>query len=433
MRNGKATETKGLRGLLAAPVLEGIDLDRARRARVLYRMLITAYPVLLILTVAAWFSGQTTARVTYPLQCAMVLLVLALIRKGKTTLATALMLLSVWGLSSITIFEEGGAGSAAMGSYALTVLMAGFFWDRRGAQWVSAIAIASAAVLIWAPERLGLPAFVRSDKVRYFAETTAQILVTGFLLHYALEFIRQAAAERHAAELAAAEAKLQAERGLRQAQKFQAIGRLAGGVAHDFKNLLTVIQAEAGLIREANPHVDVSAIEEASAKANRLATQLLAVGRQQDLKPRPFELNAMLRSSMPVLRSVSGPHARLELSLAESEFWVEADPEQFERVLVNLVKNASDAMRDGGVIRVRSQRDGDQVKVTVEDQGEGMTPETQARLFEPFFTTKGDAGTGLGLATAHGIVTQSGGRLIVDSNVGAGTRMHVILPPSLAH
>ena len=406
------------------------DAERTRRGQLLYRILLAAYPVLIALTVAALFGDSRTAHTTYPVQCLVVLIVLVLLRRGRVTPAAALMLTSIWGLSSITILEEGGAGSAAMGSYALTVLMAGFFWSFRGALAVATVTSISTAILVWEPRWLGLTAFPRQDPARYFAETAAQIWVTALLLHFALQFIRQAVADKHRAELATAEARLELEKRQRETQKFEAIGRLAAGVAHDFNNLLMVIVGEIDVARRKHPSAELSGASDAALRAGRLVNELLAIGRKQELSARPFELNKFLRDLEPVLRRVLGTSSELDLVPGSDDYWVQADPHQLERVLINLVANARDATLSGGRVRVESTRQGNELRVTVEDRGNGMTPEIQARIFEPFFSTKGDAGTGLGLATAEGIVAQSGGRLAVESRVGVGTRMHVFLPAS---
>jgi signal transduction histidine kinase len=310
--------------------------------------------------------------------------------------------------------------------------MAGFFWSFRGALVVATASSIATALLVYRPEWLGLASYPHEHPLRYVAETVAQIWVTAFLLHFALEFIRQAAADRHRAELATAEARLELERRQRETQKFEAIGRLAAGVAHDFNNLLMVIVGQLDVARRKHPDAVLDGANDAAIRAGRLVNELLAIGRKQELSARPFELNTYLRELEPVLRRVLGSSAELDLAPAPDDYWVVADPHQLERVLINLVANARDATPHGERVRIEASREGTELRLTIEDRGSGMSPEIQARIFEPFFSTKGNAGTGLGLATAEGIVAQSGGRLAVESRVGAGTRMHVFLPASRA-
>jgi PAS domain S-box-containing protein len=248
------------------------------------------------------------------------------------------------------------------------------------------------------------------------------------------------AAER---ERAAIEAQL------RQAQKMEAVGRLAGGVAHDFNNLLTVISGTADLLRDTlaaddERRVDVDEIRRAAERAASLTRQLLAFSRQQVLQPRPVSLNAVVRDAERMLRRLIRADIALEATLDAQVGDVHVDPVQLEQVLVNLVVNARDAVGDSGRITLRTrgvtlahaERMGDTrlgagrwAVLEVEDTGVGMTAETRAHIFEPFYTTKAvGQGTGLGLAMVQGIVAQSGGAIVVESEPGRGTRIAVFLP-----
>jgi PAS domain S-box-containing protein len=224
---------------------------------------------------------------------------------------------------------------------------------------------------------------------------------------------------------------------LRQAQKLEAVGRLAGGVAHDFNNLLTVITAGTRFAREAIPgneaaHADLAEVDAAAARAAALTRQLLAFGRQQVLRPQVVDLNRVARDVAAMLRRVIGADVELLLALAPEPMRVHADPGQLELVLMNLAVNARDAMPSGGTLRIETGRvDGEpsQVMLVVRDTGIGMSEATQARVFEPFFTTKDvGAGTGLGLAIVFGIVRQAGGAIRVHSAPGAGTSFVILLP-----
>jgi PAS domain S-box-containing protein len=240
---------------------------------------------------------------------------------------------------------------------------------------------------------------------------------------------------------------------LRQSQKMEAVGRLAGGIAHDFSNVLTVITGACERLQDRVGHVtdaalDIETILRNADRAASLTRQLLAFSRQQTLAPQPLDLNLLVRKATHLLKRLIGEHIHLALEIPEQSMAVEADPTQLEQVLMNLAINARDAMPDGGSLNIAVRKvvidgpfaashppmvPGDFVLLEVSDTGSGMTPETRARAFEPFFTTKDPAhGTGLGLSTVYGIVKQSGGFIWIDSEVGRGTTFHIFLPPTAA-
>jgi signal transduction histidine kinase len=222
-----------------------------------------------------------------------------------------------------------------------------------------------------------------------------------------------------------------------QAQKMEAIGRLTGGVAHDFNNILTVILGNCDLMLEelepAHPlQSDVEQILSAAQRAAGLTHQLLAFSRQQVLQPRIVNLNEIVSNIEGMLQRLIGEHIVLLTKLEEPLAPVQADPGQLEQILLNLAINARDAMPQGGQLTIETanvELDEQFVMLAVSDSGVGMSPEVQARVFEPFFTTKElGQGTGLGLATCYGIVKQHGGSISVDSAVGQGTTIRIELP-----
>ncbi|MDX2093230.1 MAG: PAS domain S-box protein [Kofleriaceae bacterium] len=238
------------------------------------------------------------------------------------------------------------------------------------------------------------------------------------------------------------EKRLQAE--LATARELEAVGRLAGGVAHDINNVLTVILAHASSGAKMTTGELAAAFAEISSAAqhgSEISRQLLAFARRVPSQPRALDACKLVEALLPTLRKLVGEH--IAVTFEHAVAWpVIADALQLERVLINLAANARDAMPDGGRLAItlrehvepRSGRTdaGDYVAIAVRDTGHGMAPEVVARLFEPFFTTKGErGGTGLGLASAYGVMQQLGGAIYAESRVGAGTTITVLVPRSL--
>ena len=222
------------------------------------------------------------------------------------------------------------------------------------------------------------------------------------------------------------------EQALFQAQKLEAIDRLAGGIAHDFNNLLLIILGYAETVNERvkgdeKAGGQMRKLIGATHRAAALTRRLLAFSRRQVLQPVIVNVNDAVRNiEAMVPKSVAPIGVSLELALDLPTVMV--DPVQLDQVLLNLVLNARDAMPSGGSLTIRTAFEDDQVVLTVSDTGIGMDAETRSRIFEPFFTTKGLAGTGLGLPTVYGIVKQSGGVVTCDSTLGVGTTFRVFLP-----
>ncbi|MDX6451789.1 MAG: hypothetical protein QOH16_1838 [Gaiellaceae bacterium] len=247
--------------------------------------------------------------------------------------------------------------------------------------------------------------------------------------------------ERRGIELDRAQLEIR----LRQAEKLEALGQLAGGVAHDFNNLLVAIRGygELALSRldkgEDGVAAHVEGVLAAADRAAGLTRQLLAFGRRQVLSPEVLDLNDVVRETADLLRRLIGDNVTLVTTFADQRVVVRADRGQLEQVITNLAVNARDAMPGGGVVAIhvgtaeldRDDRDQPrQALLSVTDEGSGIDATTAAFIFEPFFTTKGEQGTGLGLATVYGIVAQSGGHLVLDTEPGSGSTFSVYLPLS---
>lgn len=240
------------------------------------------------------------------------------------------------------------------------------------------------------------------------------------------------------------------EEQLRQSQKMEAIGQLAGGVAHDFNNILTIILGHASLLGmtplEDRAKNSANLIRQAAERAAGLTRQLLAFGRKQIVNPRPLDLNRVVNGMTQMISRLLGEDIQLQFNFSSAPAIVEADPTMIEQILLNLAVNSRDAMPRGGHLAIRiSHRDLDTsyIRKSVEaspgryvclshtDTGEGIPPENVQRIFEPFFTTKEmGKGTGLGLATVYGIVKQHKGWIEVESELGQGTTFHIFLPAS---
>ena len=255
--------------------------------------------------------------------------------------------------------------------------------------------------------------------------------------------------ERRRAE----EERRQLDLRLRTAERLEAVGQLAGGVAHDFNNLLSVINSTAELAAADLPlgsatRTDLDEIRAAGERAATLTSQLLALSSEQRASPELLDLNTLVRGITPMLARLVREDVELVVAPCPDTCMARVDRSLLERVIVNLVVNARDAVRSGGHIAVRTATlrlgaegvallpalpPGEYVRLDVEDDGDGMSPETIARVFEPFFTTKErHRGTGLGLSSSYGTVAQSGGAIGVTSALGVGSTFHVYLPRAYA-
>jgi nitrogen-specific signal transduction histidine kinase/ActR/RegA family two-component response regulator len=243
------------------------------------------------------------------------------------------------------------------------------------------------------------------------------------------------------------EQKLLAQQ-LQQSQKMEAVGQLTGGLAHDFNNLLMVMIGNLDIMNEVQLDSEqaglLNSVLEAAIRGSELTRRLLAFSRRQPLKPSLTDVNKQLESTATLLRRTLGENIRLELKMAPDSLAVSVDQAQFESAVVNISINSRDAMPDGGTITIETSTvqvgednaemysgvaAGEYVAVGITDTGSGIPPELVSRVFEPFFTTKEKGkGTGLGLSMVYGFIKQSGGGLSIDSKVGKGTTIRLLLP-----
>ena len=240
------------------------------------------------------------------------------------------------------------------------------------------------------------------------------------------------------------EERAKAEEQLRQSQKMQALGHLTGGIAHDFNNLLTVIQGSADILQRPNLTEErrtrfAAAISTTAARAAALTSQLLSFARRQPLRPETVDVNEYVLGMVDLLDRSLGETIEIRPDLSTSICLIDADPVQLESAILNIGVNARDAMPKGGCLTIRTGRAPDDwglgaaITISMTDTGAGIEPDTLSRIFEPFFTTKGVGhGTGLGLSQVYGFVTQSGGDVRVESTVGEGTTVTLVLPCSSA-
>src|SRR3989454_2498977 len=322
-------------------------------------------------------------------------------------------------------------------------------WDVVLSDYSMRASAAPAAVVLLQQHSEDIPFIVVSGSVG--EDTAAAVMKAG-----AADYVMKARLTRLAPAVTRAidGARLRRDRQrlaqqLQEAQKLEAVGKLAGGVAHDFNNVLTAILGSAELLLLDSPpgaptREELDIIRDAATRAQDLIRQLLAFSARQVLQPVVLDLNHLVKNVGKMLRRLIGEDIKLDSDLAPDLAAVRADPGQLEQVLVNLAVNARDAMPDGGRLAIKTfnaEITGEHVPLPnpippgryavleVSDTGSGMSTETQARIFEPFFTTKAQGkGTGLGLATVYGIVRQSDGHISVESAPGAGATFRVYLP-----
>ena len=343
---------------------------------------------------------------------------LVLLKIGRVRVAAWLLLVVGTVATGVTALLEGASGQAA-GNLVLPVVMAVLLIGWRAALGIGLPSLALIIVLA-----------VLEHAGRFHPATLPHPIGVFALVQVGAVMVMLVVFDGVRLGLVRAQRELEAQ--LARAGRLEAVGRVAGGVAHDFNNLLTVILANASLLDEDPSAASVDEIRAAAKRGAQLTKQLLAFARQQKLEPRAFDLAALVDEERTMLARLIPENIAIEVARPDGPVWVHADPGQISQVLLNLVVNARDAMASGGRLHIVVAPGADGfARLAVRDTGDGMDPHTLERAFEPFFTTKGAVGTGLGLATVHGIVTQSGGRVHARSGPG-GTEFEVLLPAAQA-
>jgi signal transduction histidine kinase/CheY-like chemotaxis protein len=316
----------------------------------------------------------------------------------------------------------------------------GWSWRRLAARGTTILVALVAALMIDAAGRVPGPAGnYPAEYVQFVLFLLLALASFGSLLLTAIIAEREEATTR----------RMLLEEQLRHAQKMEAVGRLAGGIAHDFNNLLTAIIGYTEIVLHSldpkdERRADAEEIGRAAMRAADLTRQMLAFSRRQVLQRKVIDLNTTLSKVEPMLRRVIGENISMSVTARATGAYVRVDPGQVEQVVMNLVVNACDAMSKGGRLTVETSdatvddpstagfadgQPGSYVLLSVSDTGTGMPPEVRERMFEPYFTTKDmGKGTGLGLSTVYGIVRQSDGHIVVQSEVGRGTTFKIYLP-----
>ena len=402
--------------------------DRVATAQRLLLLCVAVNAVLFLVGLVV--DVVTTAdSVAVALLLAVQLAALALVRRGRVDAAVVTYVVLALVISLGEMVRAGGMIAPGWFGIPPLVLFVGVTASAPAAFVTAVIATLASLALVALEEAGRLPPVRTIEPEFLLINGSASLFITGGSLYIALRII-SAARERL---ISKERARAELEKQLVQASRLETVGQLAAGVAHDFNNLLAVVFMETSVLARLEPAAAASAaqIREAADRAKALTRQLLTFGHRQVREPELLDLNAMVRRLEQLLGNFMGEDILLAIELGEHLPPVRVDRVELEQGLFNLVTNARDAMRRGGVVTIRTGTtnlaDADAVYLSVRDTGVGMDTSVRARLFEPFFTTK-DIGKGLGLATLHGLVTQAGGEIRVESSPGAGSSFTIALP-----
>jgi signal transduction histidine kinase/CheY-like chemotaxis protein len=456
---------------------------RAEQIRALYRqsrlLLWTNVVISAMVSAALWWAARHAWLVAWvALMAGVALLRSELVRRfsraepsaadltpwGQRFVAASMLAGAVWGVGTVVFYDPSSAVSQILLTFAIGGMTAaaagtwashppafwGYFGCSLGPLLLRTLAVGDTAHFAMSGMLVAYTAgMARVVSTNHLTLTrafrlgleNAELLQRLSLSQATLEETNRTLEKRVVDRTAALERQAEA---LRDAQRLEVVGRLAGGIAHDFNNLLTIVLTNVDILEETQKFdaAGGAAVEETLIAARRgadLIRQLLAFSRRQRIEPRVLDCNRVVGGMDRLLRRLVGERIYTSLTLCREPLRVVADPSQLEQILVNLVSNARDAMPDGGELHIATElvdglpdapeAKGKYALLRVEDDGAGMDAETLRRAFDPFFSTKtAGHGSGLGLATVHGIVQQNGGHVVVTSEPGWGTQFSVYLP-----
>jgi signal transduction histidine kinase len=420
----------------------------AARASMVLQIIAVLSVLILTLALVPWLRGAQIPAVQAVGSVSAVLFSLAAVaflrlgrmRLGVLSLVGVVWMHVGWGMLWLGLRYSLVGTRFAVLPFALVALLLGRrdLWATFAA-FATAAAVGAARDVGWIGRGTHLPMLTPTQPL---LSTVLLLLFAALLLDRLAGALRQALGEALRGNQALREREQMLEQ-VRQGQKMEAIGRLAGGVAHDFNNILGLILGSAEMARDALPPEhpaapDLQHIERDVGRAKELVRQLMAFARKQVVAPKLVAVDAVVSDMLKMLERVLGKIIIVDARLGAGETTILIDRGQLEQVLLNLAVNARDAMPSGGHLYVRTEittppGGNPQVLLSVCDEGMGIPSDVLPHIFEPFFTTKSEGqGTGLGLATCHGIVTQAGGQIDVHSTPGKGTCFEVRFPVALS-
>lgn len=380
--------------------------------------------------VPLWRESATGSMIGYGLTFALHVLHLALVRSGRPLLAARSFSVLFFTLVTALIYSYGGVRSLGGFVYPLVVLCAGLTWSAPAALGV-AVASALTAIGMSLLESRGFltPVEPVISSGAASAVITASVTMTAVMLVVALRVIRASSEEAVANERKLREL----ERDLARAHRMEALGKLAGGLAHDFNNMLTGIIGHAELVTlkasDAVVRRHAQLILGTSERAAELTRQLLAFSRKREPFMGTVGLNQIVKNVLAILEGSVDPRIQVQAELRAEPDWVEGDAASLESAILNLALNGRDAMPDGGTLSIRTARENGGLRLDVCDTGTGIASGVIDKIFEPYFTTKAiGKGTGLGLAAVYGTTQEHGGSIEVETSEGQGTRFILRLP-----
>ncbi len=441
------------------------DPDMQLRATVIHQLLATVLVTVLPLTILIPIVEDDY---TYSLPLYLVALAAAAasfvaLHSGYIRMAGAIVTIAGWVVTLWASFASGGLGSPQLSMAVLVLMLAGFLWSGAAAIGMAFVIAGSLAGLEFLRDAGFFPQpFIEASRFTVWAALSSVLALSAVMLQIFVRAMRSArdeAASKTRLLQEEMERRAETEASLHRAQKLEALGRLTGGIAHDFNNILTVLVAESEMLVESTAPgrpltedecMQIAEMRASADRASDLTSQLLAFSRRQMGIPEVVSPDATIERIAPMLTRLIREDVKLDVTTDAPDARIRIDPSQLDQVVMNLVLNSSDAMPRGGSLGISTEpvdvtvemaslepgaRPGPHVLIRVRDTGEGIEPADLERIFDPFFTTKGvGRGTGLGLATAHGIVSQAGGHIRVDSASDSGTTFEIYLPevdPSL--